>query len=194
MSPESRKWEGRLSGDSPYTFALAYPFSAEDEWHSVHGGGLLVPIQIRVRRSEDNRYVVTGLLIDDHSEVNAAVLRSIKVADIVKHLFAGYAPDSQTVWSVEGDEEFFKVFLPQWQLTRPVENTPPSVDPRIREFAVRYRVAYATEPHRAVAATIATYPKKPGTMKRVVSRSTANRWLEIARSNGLVPQRKDSDD
>lgn len=202
MNENVRTWEGRLTGESPYLFSRVIPFSDDEEWTRVESESLPAPVTIRVRRSTDGRWVVTGLLVGGDSstgEISAASLRRIKVADILKHMFAGYGPDDRKTWVI--DDKDFPEFIENWLLTNqivdreePAKSTASrnKPDEELREFANRYLKAYATQPHRAVRATQETYGFKKGTRTPILSRTTANRWLEKARSRGWVPNPKES--
>lgn len=63
-------------------------------WVEVSGGGLPVPLLVRIDRTQDGRLVVTGMLIgrDEHREIDWATLRAIKPASIISMIFAGFDP------------------------------------------------------------------------------------------------------
>lgn len=63
-------------------------------WVEVEGGGIPVPLLVRIDRTPDDRFVITGLLIgrDEHREITWSMLRQIKPASIIGMLFAGWDP------------------------------------------------------------------------------------------------------
>lgn len=63
-------------------------------WVEVEGGGLPVPLVVRIDRTADGRFIVTGMMIgrDEHREIDWATLRSIKPASIIAMTFAGFDP------------------------------------------------------------------------------------------------------
>lgn len=65
-------------------------------WVEVSGGGLPVPLAVRIDRTADGRLIVTGLLVgrDQHREIDWATLRAIKPASIISMIFAGFDPKS----------------------------------------------------------------------------------------------------
>lgn len=65
-------------------------------WVEVSGGGLPVPLAVRIDRTADGRLIVTGMLVgrDQHREIDWATLRAIKPASIVSMIFAGFDPKS----------------------------------------------------------------------------------------------------
>lgn len=75
---------GRASGDA----------GPGGVWVEVSGGGLPIPLMVRIDRTKDGRFVVTGMLVgrDDRREVDWATLRAIKPASIVSMIFAGFDP------------------------------------------------------------------------------------------------------
>lgn len=63
-------------------------------WVEVEGGGLPLPLVVRIDRTKDGRFVITGMLMgrDDHREIDWATMRSIKPASILSMIFAGFDP------------------------------------------------------------------------------------------------------
>jgi hypothetical protein len=63
-------------------------------WIAVRGGGLPVPVVVRIDQTRDGRFMVTGLLIglDERREVTWTTLRQIKPATILSNIFAGWDP------------------------------------------------------------------------------------------------------
>jgi hypothetical protein len=63
-------------------------------WVEVEGGGLPIPLVVRIDSTPDGRFIVTGMLLgrDDHREIDWATLRGIKPASIIRNIFAGFDP------------------------------------------------------------------------------------------------------
>jgi hypothetical protein len=92
--------------DVPSDFTLGIPTSfgrqldlgpdgiPDGVWVEVAGGGIPMPLVVRIGRASDGRFVVTGMLVgrDEHKELDWAALRGIKPASIISMIFAGWDP------------------------------------------------------------------------------------------------------
>jgi hypothetical protein len=76
----------KLAGPVPEIFGL------EGQWLKVSGGPLPLPIAVRIDRTDDGRFVITGLLIglDSRKEITWETLRQIKPSTILGYLFYGF--------------------------------------------------------------------------------------------------------
>lgn len=63
-------------------------------WLEVEGGGIPVPLLVRIDQASNGRFLVTGLMIgrDEHRELTWSTLREIKPASILSMLFTGWDP------------------------------------------------------------------------------------------------------
>jgi hypothetical protein len=89
--PHTFDWQVNLGLGSGYVNHNTPP---DGVWVEVDGGGLPVPLVVRIDRTADGRFIVTGMLIgrDEHREIDWSTLRNIKPASIISMLFAGFDP------------------------------------------------------------------------------------------------------
>lgn len=72
-----------------------YDFHGLDgHWVQVKGGPLPVPAVMRIDKSQDGRFIMTGLMIGFHDrrEITWETLRMIKPATIISLIFSGFDP------------------------------------------------------------------------------------------------------
>lgn len=148
-----------------------------DTWHEVSGGTLPYPLLVRFGRDEQDRLIVTGLLIaPDSGEVSTTSLRRLPLGQVVAQLgqrlhrkprdeFDAAIQDAVRLVTAEK--------APQVQ-RRPREGR----EGDLRRFAAAYRRALDEHPRRPVQAAAD---------RLNISRATAHRWLALARERGLLP-------
>jgi hypothetical protein len=152
---------------SRYSFLADF---AHDEWVTVYGGDLPVPVDVRVDRAPDGRYVFTGLRIGVavQAEVNANVLREIRLAEILADYFETFRPDVRAEMEAS---------LADLSVPREPPGRGPGAD-TLRAFALTYLTELARQPHRAMSAAAKAHN---------ISRATAHRWAALCRGRGYLP-------
>lgn len=189
---EDKGWHGRKTGISPYDFELAN-VEQSPGWFRVTGGSLPGAVYLRIERSNDGRNIVTGMFVgkDAPFELTSLMLRDIRLAEIIKHFFAGYPQSPQ--WALTDTEKQLDEFIEYKTLAGSINpDLIVSVRPQryvanseIADFARRYKAARLSEPHRAIAAVMDSLRRDDPTGKGI-SRTTANRRLARAREAGLL--------
>jgi hypothetical protein len=158
-----------------------------DAWVRVTGGGLDIPVLVRVAYGRDGRPMMTGLIIgnDGPAEITADTLRHIRIGALLEQLTAGFSPHdpplvddlrAQTEWGLM--HEFTRRSPPP--APEQTRSRGPS-DAELRHFAEVYRTEVRRNRRRAMSATA----EEVG-----VSRATANRWAAQCRKYGYL-DRKD---
>lgn len=151
---------------SRYRF-LADP--AHDEWVTVYGGDLPVPVDVRIGQADNGRFVFTGLRIGvaAREEVTANVLRKIRLAEILADYWVAFPPITER-----------EILAHAADMSRPLPPGRGPDDDALRAFAAAYLTELREHPHRAMSAAAKA---------RNVSRATAHRWAAMCRERGYLP-------
>ncbi len=162
----------------------------DGQWLTASGGPLPRPVAVRIDRSEDGRFVVTGLLLGlrDRREITWDTLRRLNLASLLQSIFTDYDPDNPAALYAEGDVNRGQVLLRLWenrlelQPSEDVAVTPRrrTAAPDLSAFADTYLRNLAAKPHTAMTATA---------RELHISRATATRRAEECRKAGLLPQK-----
>ena len=154
----------------------------EGQWLEVSGGPLPTRVLVRVDRAEDDRLVITGLLLGwrDRQEITWETLRQIKPASLLEWIFAGFNPMNPAAGAFESDRGQTQLAL--WKVHH---SDAPSVTvggrpgtPDLQLFADTYRRHLAVTPHKAMKAT---------SEELGISRATGIRRADKCRAIGLLP-------
>lgn len=151
-------------------------------WVRVSGGDLPVPIELRIHRHQDGRYVVTGLLTGDEfapAEITSQTLRQIRLSNILAWLLADFDPDNLPAWSPR-TSILVAADLNAKALGHVAAS--PARGPNeqfLRDFARTYQIELARQPRRAMSAAAKAHN---------ISRATANRWAAMCRERGFLPR------
>lgn len=160
----------------------------EGVWVEVSGGGLLEPVRIRVNRSPDGRFVVTGMLLGatGRQELTSDTLRSIRLSEIMRELFSDFDPSNPPTPDPEDENGYVAWWLFKelvYDRAATVPSLPGSDEAgSLAEFAETYLRCLARQPHRAMTATAELLH---------ISRATANRRAAACRTRGLLPATED---
>lgn len=149
-----------------------YRFLADpdhDEWVTVYGGDLPVPVDIRIGQAGDGRFVFTGLRIGvaAAAEVTANVLRRVRLAEILADYWVAFPPVT---------DKDLRAHIAAMSRPLPAGRGPD--DEALRAFAATYLRELARQPHRAMTAAAKAHN---------VSRATAHRWAAQGRKLGYLP-------
>jgi hypothetical protein len=124
--------------------------------------------------------MVTGLLAGDEfapREITAAQLREIRPGEILAELLADYDPDEPPTWVLP--DAIAAVADVNARIGNRAERPPRGPDEEtLREFARYYLTEYAPQPRRAMTLAARKYN---------ISRATANRWAQMCRDRGFLP-------
>ncbi|WP_344163804.1 hypothetical protein [Nocardiopsis rhodophaea] len=162
------------------------------DWVRVSGGGLAVPILVRVAYGRDGRPIMTGLIIGDDgpAEITADTLRSIRVGALMEQLFEGFDPggrppaddfDAEVTWALMYDFTHRTPAPPPPERRQGRSRGP--TDEELQHFAEVYRREIRRSPRRAMTATAESVG---------VSRATANRWAKLCREQGYLDREDDA--
>jgi hypothetical protein len=160
----------------------------EGVWLTLKAGPLPVPITVRIDRTEEGRFIITGLVIGlrERKEITWETMRQIRLAAVLEELFVGYDPMNpagQVSRSHRGQSlfmlwELHSRDLPEVQLDeRPRRHAAPN----LREVVKVYLRNLAATPNKATAATATELH---------CSRATVIRRLAEARTAGLLPPKE----
>jgi hypothetical protein len=165
-------------------------------WVSVSRGGLFEPVLMRINKSSDGRFVVTGLVIgmSGQRELTSHTLRSIKLGAIMRELFKDFDP-TRPPESYPGEPSYalldrYDQVMSWWLMKELVVDEAVPVGAsggdgerpdRYRIFAETYLRELARDPRRAMTATA---------MAHHISRATANRWAKVCRQRGHLPAKE----
>jgi hypothetical protein len=180
----------------------------DGQWMKVQGDPLPVDVIIRVDRSDDKRFMITGLVIGLHErrEITWEALRMIKPATILGYIFSGFDPnDPAKLYEATDpfpmDDNIGDRWRPHaraaaalklWQASenrpheddyqaiKPVTKPRASVATDLAKFAETYLRNLAATPHRATTATA---------KEMHISRATAIRRIAECRDEGLLPSK-----
>lgn len=138
---------------------------AHDEWVTVYGGDLPVPVDVRIGKDANGRHVFTGLRIGVgvRSEVTANLLRQIRLAEILADYYIAFP---LTVPEMLAD------------MSRALPPGRGPDKPALQAFAATYMTELARQPHRAMTAAAKSHN---------ISRATAHRWAAACRERGYLP-------
>jgi hypothetical protein len=160
----------------------------EGQWLQVRGGPLPVDVVVRVDRADDDRLVITGLLIGlrDRREITWETLRNIKPATLLEWIFSGFDPKNPASRALQSDRGMAALQL--WKAHH-AEDPEPVVTSRagvtaarnLHLFAEAYRRNLASTPQKAMTATA---------RELNVSRATAIRRAQQCRDAGLLPPKR----
>jgi hypothetical protein len=151
-------------------------------WVKISGGDLPMPVELRVNRHADGRYVVTGLMMGDQfspGEITSQTLREIRLSKILAWLLEDFDPDNLPAWSPRTTVRMiadFNADLAGQVATSRGQRAPGSEV--LRGFARTYLTELARQPRRAMT---------PAAKAHNISRATANRWAGTCRELGLLP-------
>jgi len=161
-----------VPGSGGYRFIADHTLHQPLHWVRVEGGDLPMPIEIRVDRAQDGRFVFSGIKIGTegmwgYEEITSQTLREIRLAEILAAYYEVFRPD----YVFEMESGLAKVSHP---------NRPPRGpdNQALGYFARTYLTELARQPHRAMTAAA---------RKHNISRATANRWAAVCREIGLLP-------
>jgi hypothetical protein len=170
--------------DGKYTVTAAPGFQRSlrpaGPWVRVSGGDLPFPVEFRIHRHDDGRYVVTGLMTGDEfnpQEITAQDLRQIRLSKILAWLLRDFDPDNLPAWSPRTSIRLAAELNAQRGLTAAGRSRAPD-ETTLRDFARTYLTELARQPRRAMTAAARAHN---------ISRATANRWAAICRQIGLLP-------
>jgi hypothetical protein len=154
-------------------------------WVQVSGGGLPVPVQVRIHRHADGRYVITGLIVGDATtpkEIASRTLRRISLIKIVADLFKDFDPAQPSAFPFP---EFPEAVCVAADIDASAHGRRGSAgrergpdSEKLQAFAATYRTELARQPHRAMTAAAAAHH---------ISRATAHRWAIMCRHLGYLP-------
>jgi hypothetical protein len=151
-------------------------------WVKISSGDLPMPVELRVNRHADGRYVVTGLLMGDEfspAEITSQTLREIRLSKILAWLLEDFDPDNLPAWSPRTTVRTIADFNADLagQVATGRGQRAPGTEV-LREFARTYLTELARQPRRAMTAAAKAHS---------ISRATANRWAATCRELGLLP-------
>lgn len=156
------------------------------KWHRVTGGGLALPVLVRIGKTADGRPVVSGLIVGEAGpvEVTPDALRSIRIGAILAQLFEDFDPDGPPGWEADlGDQVAWGLMHQDvWQPAQPVSDGSDSTgrgpsDADLRRFAQAYQRELVRQPRRAMAAAAEALN---------ISVATAHRWAAQCRKRGYL--------
>jgi hypothetical protein len=158
-------------------------------WLTLKDGPLPVPITVRIDRTKEGRFIITGLVIglreSDRREITWETMRQIRLAAVLEELFAGWDPmnPARLARSRRG-----QTLLVLWELLgRGLPDVQLEDRPRrhaaadLRKFAEVYLRNLAAKPNRATKATADELH---------CSRATVIRRIAEARAAGLLPPKE----
>jgi hypothetical protein len=161
-----------------------YPHSTPGgPWLRASGGDLPAPVEVRVHRHADGRYVLTGLLIGEWQpeEITSQTLRQIRPGNILAALFADFDPDQPQALPFAEFPAAVRLAadinadmagkIASSHTRRPDQET-------LKSFARTYQIELARRPRRAMTAAAKAHN---------ISRATANRWAALCRQHGYLP-------
>jgi len=142
---------------------------AHDEWVTVYGGDLPVPVDVRIGQRADGRFAFTGLRIGvaTREEVTANVLRKIRLAEILADYWDAFPPVTEP-----------DILAHAADMSRALQPGRGPDEQALRAFAMTYTNYCKSEPHRAM--TLAARAHN-------ISRATAHRWAALCRERGYLP-------
>lgn len=151
-------------------------------WVRISDGDLPAPVELRINRHADGRYVVTGLMMGDEfqpAEITTQTLREIRLGRILSWLLEGFDPDNLPAWSPRTTIRTIADFNADQagQVATSRHQRAPS-DQVLRDFARTYLTELARHPRRAMTAAARVHN---------ISRATANRWAVLCRRLGYLP-------
>ena len=151
-------------------------------WVRVSGGDLPVPVELRINRHADGRYVVTGLMMGDEfnpAEVTSQTLREIRLGKVLAWLLEDFDPDNLPAWSPRTTIRMIAdVNADQAGQVAASRSQRAPGDQVLRDFARTYLTELARQPRRAMTAAAKAHN---------ISRATANRWAALCRQLGYLP-------
>jgi hypothetical protein len=151
-------------------------------WQRVSSGDLPMPVEIRVTRHSDGRYVITGLMLGDQfkpTEITSQTLREIRLSKILARLLADFDPDNPPAWSPGiAVRMAADVNADQGRHIAAGRGQRGPSEKALRDFARTYLAELGRHPRRAMSAAAKAHN---------ISRATANRWAATCRELGMLP-------